>query len=415
LIGIMRILHALSQRPEATGSGIYVRAMVREAFRAGHENFLLAGIPSGDQPQLDCLTGDQCSFVHFETGRLPFPVVGMSDVMPYPSRRFSDLSPADLAVYEKCFSERLAEAVRDFHPDIIHSHHLWLLTSLIKRSFPDIPVVTTCHGSDLRQFQKCIDLQPRVQSGCAGLEGIMALSRAQKREIIRLYGFAPDQVTVVGVGYHQEIFRPEPKPLPPPIEMVYAGKLSRAKGVPWMLRALSEVSEPSWRLHLIGGGAGPEKEEALSLAEGLGDRVQVHGPLPQVKLAEIFRRSHLLILPSFYEGLALVLLEALACGCRLVSTNFPGLGEVLGELPGSYCRLVDLPRLERLDTPFPEDEASFEAHLAAAIRDQLQAVRQEPKMDPSLLTPILEEYSWTRVFERVEQVYYRALNRDLIL
>ena len=88
---------------------------------------------------------------------------------------------------------------------------------------------------------------------------------------------------------------------------------------------------------------------------------------------------------------------------------------MLGELPGSYCRLVDLPRLERLDTPFPEDEASFEAHLAAAIRDQLQAVRQEPKMDPSLLTPILEEYSWTRVFERVEQVYYRALNWDLIL
>ena len=86
----MRILHALSQRPEATGSGIYVRAMVREAFRAGHENFLLAGIPSGDQPQLDCLNGDQCSFVHFETGSLPFPVVGISDAMPYPSRRFSD-------------------------------------------------------------------------------------------------------------------------------------------------------------------------------------------------------------------------------------------------------------------------------------------------------------------------------------
>ena len=407
----MRILHALSQRPEATGSGIYVRAMVREAFRAGHENFLLAGIPSGDQPQLDCLTGDHCSFVHFETGSLPFPVVGMSDVMPYPSRRFSDLTAADLEVYENCFANRLERVVQDFQPDLVHSHHLWLLTSLIKRSFPKIPVVTTCHGSDLRQFQKCRDLQPRVQSGCAGLEGIMALSRAQKEEIIRVYGFAPDQVTVVGVGYHQEIFKPGPKPLPPPIEMVYAGKLSRAKGVPWMLRALSEVKVPSWRLHLIGGGAGPEKEEALSLAESLGNRVQVHGPLPQEELAEIFRRSHLLILPSFYEGLALVLLEALACDCRLVSTNFPGLEEVLGDLPATYCRLVELPRLERLDTPFPEDEASFERRLAAAIRDQLKAVLTEPKMDPDLISLILEQYSWPRVFERVEQVYFRALNR----
>jgi hypothetical protein len=54
----MRILHALSQRPEATGSGIYVRGMAREAFRAGHENFLLAGIPAEDEPQLECLTDD---------------------------------------------------------------------------------------------------------------------------------------------------------------------------------------------------------------------------------------------------------------------------------------------------------------------------------------------------------------------
>jgi len=133
--------------------------------------------------------------------------------------------------------------------------------------------------------------------------------------------------------------------------------------------------------------------------------------LPQEKLAEIFRRSHLLILPSFYEGLALVLLEALACGCRLVSTNFPGLEEVLGKLPGSYCRLVELPRLKSLDTPFPEDETSFEGRLAAAIQDQIEAVQKEPKMDAALMTPILKEYTWTRVFERVEQVYFRALNR----
>ena len=128
-------------------------------------------------------------------------------------------------------------------------------------------------------------------------------------------------------------------------------------------------------------------------------------------MAAIFRRSHLLILPSFYEGLALVLLEALACGCRLVSTNFPGLEEVLGELPGSYCRLVELPRLKSLDTPFLEDEASFEGRLAAAIQDQIEAVQKEPKMDAALMTPILKEYTWTRVFERVEQVYFRALNR----
>ena len=45
----MKILHLLSQRPEATGSGIYIQAMIREAARRGHENFLLAGVPRGEE------------------------------------------------------------------------------------------------------------------------------------------------------------------------------------------------------------------------------------------------------------------------------------------------------------------------------------------------------------------------------
>lgn len=45
---MMRILHLLSQRPDATGSGIYVQAMLREARAKGHQNFLVAGIdPEG--------------------------------------------------------------------------------------------------------------------------------------------------------------------------------------------------------------------------------------------------------------------------------------------------------------------------------------------------------------------------------
>ena len=51
----LKILHLLSQRPDSTGSGIYVQAMLREAANRGHTNFLMAGIASGqmlgeDQP-----------------------------------------------------------------------------------------------------------------------------------------------------------------------------------------------------------------------------------------------------------------------------------------------------------------------------------------------------------------------------
>ena len=87
----MRILHLLSQRPEATGSGIFIQAMLREAVRKGHANYLVAGIPDDCPPAPDLLSGVPHRFVRFGTGALPFPVVGMSDVMPYDSTRFCDL------------------------------------------------------------------------------------------------------------------------------------------------------------------------------------------------------------------------------------------------------------------------------------------------------------------------------------
>ena len=125
----MKILHLLSQRPEATGSGIYIQAMIREAARRGHENFLLAGVPRGEEVHPAGLAPTACEFVTFHGGDLPFPVVGMSDVMPYPSRRFSDLSPPEVEAYEWGFADRLLDVVARFQPQVIHSHHLWLLTS----------------------------------------------------------------------------------------------------------------------------------------------------------------------------------------------------------------------------------------------------------------------------------------------
>jgi hypothetical protein len=61
----MRILHVLSQRPEATGSGVYIRAMIAAAIRRGHESFLLAGVPGPRPPAISELPPERCRFVHF--------------------------------------------------------------------------------------------------------------------------------------------------------------------------------------------------------------------------------------------------------------------------------------------------------------------------------------------------------------
>lgn len=407
----LKILHLISQRPDSTGSGIYIQAMLREAKSKNHTNFLLAGVQSGRAPNLDCIPKDKCSFVRFSGIDISYPIVGMSDVMPYQSSRFCNLTDAEILEYENCFEKKLKTIAEQLKPDIIHSHHLWLLSALARRTFPNLPIVTTCHGSDLRQLQTCPHLQKNVIDGCKRLNAIMALSDAQKKEIAQLYQVPLKKIYVVGAGYNDTLFSPGVKPKPEPVQLIYAGKLSFAKGVPWLLRSLSKIDSPEWQLHLVGGGSGEEKEECLRLAESLGDRVQIHGAVDQQGLAKIMRQSHIFILPSFYEGLPLVVLEALACGCRIIATALPGVIEIIKDIKINYISLVNTPRLHTIDSPFPEDEETFENNLVRALREQIHATVSEPMIDLAQLKDHIALFTWKNVFERVQQVYFEAMNR----
>ena len=401
----MRILHVLSQRPEATGSGIFIQAMLREAARKGHANFLVAGIPYDQPPDPGLLSDAQYRFVRFETDNLPFKVVGMSDVMPYDSTRFCDMDEPMVASYERAFEKVLAKVVPEFEPDIIHCNHLWLVAALARRFFPGTPMVSLCHGSDLRQFRNCPHLAERVQPACAELNAILALSIEQKEQIVDLYQVAPDKVRIVGAGYNEAVFNPAPKSTSV-VKLAYAGKLSRAKGVPWFLKALATLPNDNWHLHLVGSGSGPEKTECLELAAQLGvQRVTLYAPMPQAELADVFKKAHIFVLPSLYEGLPLVLLEALACGCRLVATDLPGVQEVLGGVSKEWVERVDLPRLEKVDSPLAEDEALFEQNLKSALEVQIERAAMTPEPDLEPVRPLLDAFTWKGVFEKVEKVY----------
>lgn len=406
----MRILHALSQRPDSTGSGIYIQSLLREAATAGHENFLLAGIQRGREPDLDEPPAPRRAFVRFGGADIDFPIVGMSDVMPYASARFRDLEPAQLDAYESVFGERLDRVVADFRPDLIHSHHLWLLSSLVRRRFPDLPVVTNCHGSDLRQFRNCPHLRERVLAGCRDLDGVVVLSRAMRDDVLELYGIPPERVHVVGAGYDDRLFRPGTKPVPDPVQVLYAGKLSRAKGVPWMLRALGRLEPGSWRLHLVGSGGGPEAAECLALARELGPAVEAHGAVPQAELAGLMRASHLFVLPSFFEGLPLVVVEALAAGCAVVATDLPGIRELVDDAPASAVRRVALPRLEDSDRPLAQDEEAFTARLAEALGAAIHGLGRGEGPGPQELEPIVSACRWPGIFDRIGAIWQDAKN-----
>ncbi|MBN2645308.1 MAG: glycosyltransferase family 4 protein [Desulfuromonadaceae bacterium] len=418
----MRILHLLSQIPSATGSGIYLQAAMRHAARRGHQNLLLAGVPMdfGAGRHSDQLACEGCHFVRFGDSdaqknwpSLPHSVVGMSDVMPYPSSRFCDLTPQQVDQYEACFTDHLCKAVEKWQPELIHSHHLWLLTSLAGQLFPELPLVVSCHGTDLRQFRSCPQLQQRALRGSRHINRVYALHPQQIPEIETLYGIESTRIDLVGSGYNEHLFYPYPTTRPQQtIQLVYAGKLSRAKGLPWLLKALLENDDPQWQLHLAGDGQGKEKEEILQLAAQRPNQIRLHGLISQKQLANLLRSSHLCLLPSFYEGLPLILLEALACGCRLLTTELPGAQQLFADIRHDWIEHVPLPPMQGIDVPTPEGEGIFIRSLKQGIQRQFQSIRRPADTDsmhmPDSVARILHQYSWEATVARMEQGYEHA-------
>ena len=94
-----RVLHLLSQRPSLTGSGVTLDALVRLAGAAGWDQQAAVGVPAGGlRPLVGGLPADAVHPLTFAapdgggSPALPFPVPGMSDVMPYRSSRWSRLA-----------------------------------------------------------------------------------------------------------------------------------------------------------------------------------------------------------------------------------------------------------------------------------------------------------------------------------
>jgi len=406
-----RVLHLLSQRPSLTGSGITLDALVRIADEAGWEQQAVVGIPLGSpHPGVGGLAAAAIHPLTFANPAaaaapaLPFPVPGMSDVMPYRSSRWSRLSQAQLDDYCTAWRSHLAPIVDTFKPDVIHSHHAWLMSAQLKALAPKIPVVVHGHGTGLRQMVLCPHLAGRVRAGLVDVERFVVLHRDHAEAYAEALGLDTVRFTVVGAGYREEIFHARGRPADGPPSLLYAGKLSRAKGLPWLLDAVQALSGdiPRLILRVAGGGEGREADELRSRMERMAPLVEYHGRLDQAALASLMRRSNLFILPSFYEGLPLVLVEALACGCRLVATALPGVARELAPRMEGLLTLVPLPRLLGADEPLTEDLPAFTAALAAAVRQSLST-------EGPAVTAALEPFTWRAVFQRVEQVWHDLL------
>ncbi len=404
-----RVLHVLSQRPSRTGSGVTLEAMVHQAGQAGWLQAAVVGVPAGEtSPLVGDLDPEAIHPLFFaddshQKADLDFSVPGMSDVMPYPSTVWSTMNADQLAQYVSAWRRHLSRVLADFTPDVIHAHHIWLVSSLLKDLAPDIPAIATCHSTGLRQMELVPHLADEVRRGCAHLDHFCVL-RDDHGDMLRdMLQVPADRITVVGAGYRPDLFHGDSSIEARPQDLLYIGKYSHAKGLPWLLDAFAGLldNDPNLRLHIAGSGAGAEAEALHQRMLAMAPEVVLHGQLKQPELADLMRRCGVCVLPSFYEGVPLVLVEAAACGCRLVSTALPGVVERIAPHLDEYLDLVPLPRLVGIDQPVVDDLPRFVADLESGLNLAVGRAATGPP------TTALAPFTWDAVFGRVERIWNR--------
>ena len=180
----------------------------------------------------------------------------------------------------------------------------------------------------------------------------------------------------------------------------YAGKMSRPKGVPQLLDALETLAAdqavPFFEVTLAGGC---QDEEVRRRLDTLPDNITWLGQISQDHLAQIFRYSDIFVLPSFFEGLPLVLIEAMASGAVPVSTDLPGVRPwITANVPDNNVRFVPMPEMAAIDTPTDNGLKQFTEDLTGTLRRLIIDIKNGSLSGPA---PDTSGITWRGVADRI--------------
>jgi alpha-maltose-1-phosphate synthase len=179
-------------------------------------------------------------------------------------------------------------------------------------------------------------------------------------------GLPASKIHVIPYGVRLENFKRTGEPPTDRFEVLYAGTVSLRKGFPYLLQSFAELRNSTKRLR-VAGAIHPDMKTVL--AQLPQDQVEFLGPLPQERMAELMSTSHLMVLPSIEEGLALVQGQALACGCPvLCSTNTGGEDLFSSEIEGFIVPIRDVMALTNRMQRLSDDPALQSRMSEAALR-----------------------------------------------
>lgn len=396
----MKILHVLTQLPQKTGSGVYFTNLIKSLEDMGHENLALYGREEGIELDLPMKNYEE---VLYMTDKLPFHICGMSDVMPYESTIYSEMTEDEIDRLMEAFEEKLIKIKKEFKPDLIISHHLFFLTDLVRRSFPDVKVVGISHGTDIRQIKKHPRFLNRL-SHIKDLDQVLTVTDQEDETIREKLGVS--NITLIGGGFNQDIFYENPKPKKDKtIRIMYAGKITRSKGVFELVKTINILEKKYHNIKLyIVGNASENDLKILKENANYSENLIIHDAEYQKTMADHLREKDIFVLPSYFEALGLVAIEALACHKLVVTSYIEGLDKLLSPKikEKKAIEFVSLPRIRNVDQAYEEDKNAYVERLAQAIDNQIQRLDQEIFTDE--INKEIDKYSWENMGKKIFEI-----------
>lgn len=389
----MKILHVLAQLPSRTGSGVYYSNMI-EGFKVyNYEQKAIFGYQ--DEFAWDILDDKDQYPVVFKSEELPFPIVGMSDVMPYENTLYSSMTEEMVNIWKEAFRKRLEKVKKEFNPDVIFAHHLWILTSLVREVFPDTKIVGLCHNTDLRQAKMNPHIKDKYVDKIHELDSIFSASEKQKDEIVEVYGIDRDKIIAVGGGFNQDVFYPlKEKEYDEKIRLVFCAKIDPSKGIYELIEVYKSLGLGDVTLDIIGN---PNEENKKKIEQYIKEdsSISLYNVRDQVALGDELRKKDIFLMPSYYEGLGLMAIESLACGLYVVTTEIEALMTLLGKeiKESGIIKYIRLPRIYDTDKPFREDLPQFKEDLRKSILSQIEKVREKRECHKEMEDKI-KSFSW---------------------
>ncbi|HEU5454848.1 MAG TPA: glycogen synthase [Nocardioides sp.] len=317
--------------------------------------------------------------------------------------------------------------------DLVHSHTWYAnMGGHLASLMGDIPHVLTAHSLEPMRPWKAEQLGGgyRVSSwvektAYEAADAVIAVSAGMREDILRSYpSVDPDRVKVVHNGIDSQLWQRETDEDvvrrhgvdPDRPSVIFVGRITRQKGLPYLLRAAAELP-PEVQLVLLAGA--PDTPEIKAEVEGLIDTLRetrdgvvwVPTMLPRNEVVAMLSSATVFVCPSVYEPLGIVNLEAMACELPVVATATGGIPEVV--VHGETGWLVPIDQVQD-GTGIPVDPNRFVADLAAALTDAVSDTARADRMGLSGRRRAVESFSWGSIGEQTNQVYLEVLRRRML-